>query len=110
VYSLGEDSSVAHTQTLRLDGNPIGMAVDHSSGRIIVSVDCAHLSGSKTTLRSEGQAELQPLLLVERGETEWSVGSLEFSIGSGTTRDSHVTVPADLIYPLEYLRKRGDEE
>ncbi len=116
IFSFQEDATLSHYQTLRLNGNPLGLVIDRELKGMIVSVDSTHKPGPTIQLRNDLDPTVQPLQFFQRINSDWVIRPFQFNIG----REAPSPVSdgdknggrnlADLLYPIQKLRKTGPED
>jgi len=116
IFSLLEDFTLSHYQTLRFEGNPLGLILDSGLKSMTVSIDTVHEGGSTFQLRNYLNSTVQPLQNFQEVDREWVKGPLQFNIGSkaapplsGSDKNGGRNL-AELLYPIQKLRKIGGED
>ena len=116
VFSFLEDSNLSHQQTLMLEGNPLDLIADSSTGSVILSIDCVYRPGSMSEIRITQDSAVNPLQNFELMASELVRKPNQFNYESSTEEDMSKLAKDDfkglssLLYNLEILRKRGSEE
>jgi hypothetical protein len=116
IFSFQDNSAISHYQTLKLDGNPLGLIIDSGSKSFIVSIDGIHKPGSIIQLRTDRDAAVEVLQCFQNFTSEWVNSQLRFRTGPEVTTplsgdDAHGAGEfTDLLYPLQKLRKAGCED
>jgi hypothetical protein len=97
-----------HKQTVMLKGNVLDL-IETGEDSFVVSVDDVFEAGSTSQLREKPVAGLQSLQRFCKTGDSWSEDSLEFAV-EAAKEDVEVHSLSTLLYSLQNLRKRGDEE
>lgn len=115
-FSLLEDSSLSHSQTFVLGGNPIDVLVDNSRGRIVASIDCVHQPGSISQLKGPEASAILSFTVLQQTGSDWISTPLSFDyehqglVSDSGSQEYDLSSSSNLLYTLENLRKRGGEE
>jgi hypothetical protein len=116
IFSLLEDFTLSHYQTLRFEGNPLGLVLDSGLKSMTVSIDTVHEGGSTFQLRNDLDSTVQPLQNFQKVDREWIKRPLQFNMGSkaapslpGGDKNGGRNL-ANLLYPIQKLRKIGSED
>ncbi|KAI9745169.1 MAG: tRNA (guanine-N(7)-)-methyltransferase non-catalytic subunit trm82 [Claussenomyces sp. TS43310] len=116
-FSLSEHGKVSHYYTCMLDGNPLKVISDTTTGDLIVSVDSVHVRGSTTNQQAYSRNSTPPLQAFHKEHTAWARNALLFETDDLVLTaeienecNSKQNDMSSLLYNFETLRKRGPEE
>jgi len=114
LFALSETGILSHCETLKLDGNPLDLVVDESTGIFIASIDYVHKLGSTDQLRDSSVECPLPLQTYQVKGSSWAKSSLRFDVAVSNGSDAveaHTQAKglSGILYTIEKLRKRGEE-
>jgi len=116
-FALVGHSTLTHSQTIPLGGNPLDLLVVGPGKHLIVSTDYVHEAGSTTRIKESLDMNAESLRMLRLEGSAWFERVISFQ----TPRDDSASNRAssfecmslglsNKLYNLETLRKRGPEE
>ncbi|KAL8923587.1 MAG: hypothetical protein Q9208_004534 [Pyrenodesmia sp. 3 TL-2023] len=119
LFNVGEDGLMQHDATIFTGGNVIALTVSTSQDQIAYALDTVHLCFSQSQLSDINSRNTTPkigMLNFSAAATAWEHGSDEVSrsvhsaIRALPSDTDQAQESGNLLYGLENLRKRGQDE